>query len=215
MTRKFTIPHDETWLRPDNAWFEYQRQAKGIDPDEIEWNGKYKRIRELRDLAIFGLAFYTMQPHQCFVQMNSLSDSPDAFLTRIVSKDTTEIAPVEITFYGKSRIGEPDKALDVRLSELGGKFYKLPEGYWLLIHIGKNLDVDYQAIANKLKSIRANFNVFSIQEVSSHPDTIARVVAYNPKLEGNDVNIGGVCFKLSKTNIPGTLTIKRGSKPQI
>ena len=110
VSKKFTIPHNNLWFRPDEAYFNYQKKAKGIDQNEIEWNGKYKGIRELRDLSIFGLAFYTMQNCPCFVQMNSLSDSPDAFLARLVSKDTYETAPVEITFYGGNRIGPPKKS---------------------------------------------------------------------------------------------------------
>jgi hypothetical protein len=145
--------------------------------------------------------------------MNSLSDSPDAFLARLVSKDTYETAPVEITFYGGNRIGPPKKSLEDKLSEVGGKFYKLPDGYWLLIHIGKGLKVNHQVIANKLLTINAKFNVFSIQEISDKPDTIARFVAYNPKLEAYNVNIGGICHKISQTTIPGTLTIKKGKTP--
>jgi len=212
--RKFTIPHESVWLRPDQAYFEYQKQASGIDHNEIGWNGKYKRIRELRDLAVFGLSFYTMQEYPCFVQMNTLSDSPDAFLMRPVSDETYETAPIEITFYGRSKVGLPKKSLRERLSEPGGKFQKLPQGYWLLIHIGKDLNIDHQAITNKLLALNAGFNVFSVQEVSNHPDTIARFVAYNPKLEAYDVNIGEICHKLSQTNIPGTLTVKKGRPPK-
>ena len=112
LTKKFTIPHTTVWLRPDQAYFEYQEQAKGLNPNEIEWNGKYKTIRELRDIAVFGLSFYTMQEHPCFVQMNTLDASPDAFLARIISGDTYETAPIEITFYGRSRLGPPKKPLE-------------------------------------------------------------------------------------------------------
>lgn len=207
LSKKFTIPHGNVWFRPDEAYFNSREQAKGIDPDEIEWNGKYKRIRELRGLAIFGLSFYAIQEFRFFVQMNTLSDSPDAFLMRLVSDEIYKTAPIEITFYGRSRIGLPEKSLDDKLSELRGKFYKLPVGYWLLIHLGRNLEVNYQAIADKLLSINAKFNVFSIQEISNYPDTIARFVAYKPRLEALDINIGEICYKLSQTNIPGTLTI--------
>src|SRR3990167_2122706 len=159
--KKFTIPHDSLWFRPDEAYFNSQEQAKGIDPDEIEWNGKYK-----------------------------------------------------ITLYGRNRIGLSEKSLEDKLSEVGGKFYKLSKGYWLLVHIGKNLQVNHQAIADKLSAIKAKFNVFSIQEISNHPDTVARFVAYNPKLEAYDINIGTICHKLSKTKIPGTLTINKGKPPK-
>ncbi|HBB03945.1 TPA: hypothetical protein DCZ39_03520 [Patescibacteria group bacterium] len=212
-TKKFTIPHENAWLRPDHAYFDYKKQATGIDYDEIEWNGKYKTIRELRDLAILGLSFYTMQEYSCFVQMNRLTPSPDAFLARIVSEDTYEIAPIEITFYGRSRIGLPKKSLVEKLSELGGKFQKLPNGYWLLIHIGKDLDVDHRAIRSKLLSLNAKFNAFSIQEISNHPDTISSFVAYTTQLEFYDINVGEICDKLSQTKIPRTLTIKKGRAP--
>jgi hypothetical protein len=215
ISKKFTIPHGKVWLRPDQAYFEYQKQAKDIDHDEIEYNGKHKRIRELRDLAVFGLAFYAMQNHRCFVQMNDLSDSPDAFLMCPVSDDTHEVAPIEITFYGRNRIGPPQKPLEEKLSEPGGKFQKLPQGYWLLIHIGKDLVVDHQAIVNKLLELDAKFNVFSVQEVSNHPDTIARVISYNPKLEAYDINIGAISHKLTQTNIPGTVTTVRGRPPKV
>lgn len=95
---RFTLPHDKVWLRPDRTYFEYRKQAHGIDHDEVEYNGKYKRIRELRDLAVLGLSFHAMQEHPCFVQMNILDDSPDAFLMTHVSEETSEIAPVEITY---------------------------------------------------------------------------------------------------------------------
>ena len=212
--KKFTIPHSKVWFRPDQAYFEYQKQAGGIDHDEIEYNGKHKRIRELRDLAVFGLAFYAMQNHRCFVQMNDISDSPDAFLMRPVSDDTHEVAPIEITFYGRSKIGLPQKKLEEKLSEPGGKFQKLPQGYWLLIHIGKGLVVNHQEISNKLLERKATFNVFLVQEVSNHPDTIARVISYNPKLEAYDINIGAISHKLAQTKIPGTVTAERGRPPK-
>lgn len=212
-TNKFIIPHDKVWLRPDRAYFEYQKQANGIDHDEIEYNGKYKRIRELRDLAVFGLAFYTMQEHPCFVQMNNVDDSPDAFLMRPVSEDTQEIAPIEMTFYGRNRLGIPEKSLVDKLSEKGGKF-QLPEGYWILIHIGKDLETNHQAITDKLLTLKNDLKAFSVQEISNHPDTIARVVSYSPKLEGYDINIGALCHKLSQTKIPGTLTAYKGKPPK-
>lgn len=212
LNKKFTIPHENVWFRLDEAYFSYQEQAKGINMDEIEWNGRYKRIHELRDLAIFGLSYYAMQEYPCFVQMNTLSDSPDAFLTRKVSRDAYETAPIEITFYGRNKVGLPKKLLEDKLSERGGKFYKLPEGYWLLIHLGKNLKVNHQAIADKLLSTSAKFNVFSIQEISNSPDTIARFVAYNPKPEAFNVNVGKICYKLSQTNIPKIPTIKKGGE---
>lgn len=212
-SRKFTIPHDKVWLRPDMAYFEYQKQATGIAHDEIEYNGKHKRIRELRDLAIFGLAFYSMQEHQCFVQMNNIDDSPDAFLMRPVSDETYEIAPIEMTFYGRSKIGLPEKSLVAKLSEQGGKF-QLPEGYWILIHIGKGLEVDHQALSDSLLTLGRDLTAFSVQEVSNHPDTIARVVSYSPKLEAYDINVGAISNKLAQTNIPGTVTVNRGRKPK-
>lgn len=213
LSKKFTIPHDNIWLRPDIAYYEYQKQADGIDHEEIEYNRKYKQIRELRDLAVFGLAFYTMQEHPCFVQMNSKNPSPDAFLMRPVSEKTQEIAPIEMTFYGRNRLGVPEKTLVDKLSEKGGKF-QLPGGYWILVHIGKSLKVNHQAVTDKILTLKNNLKAFSIQEISDHPDTIARIFSYSPKLESYDINIGAICHKLSQTKIPGTLTVYKGKPPK-
>jgi len=100
-----------------------------------------------------------------------------------------------------------------KLSERGGKF-QLPEGYWILIHIGKDLKIDHQAISDKLLALGTDLKAFSVQEVSNHPDIIARIVSYSPKLETYDVNIGTISNKLAQTDIPGTVTVNRGRKPK-
>ncbi|MCB9801596.1 MAG: hypothetical protein H6774_00750 [Pseudomonadales bacterium] len=152
-----------------------------------------------------------MQEHSSFVQMNNIDDSPDAFLMRPVSEDTQEIAPIEMTFYGKNKVGLPNKSLEEKLSEVGGKFY-LPAKYLILIHLGMDLDVNHNAVSAKLLSMNPELRAFSIQEISRHPDTIARVVSYAPKLEAYDINIGAICHELSRTNIPGNVIVKRGRK---
>lgn len=199
--RKFTIPHGTVWKRPDEAYFDYKEQAKGIDQADIEWNGKYKTIRELRDLAVFGLSLYVFGGKPFFVQMNSKDASPDAFIMQESSTHelTADIGPVELTYYGPNRNGKPQQTLLERLTAKGGKFQKLPEGYALVIHIGPNENVDHQTITDHLTSVGAKFHVFSIQEVSSHPDTISRLVVYSPECKYIDVNIGEVCDKLSKS----------------
>jgi len=213
---KFAIPHDKVWLRPDVAYFKAQSQADGIDPIELEWNGKYKRIRELRGLAVFGLCLYELYMTPFFVQMNSKDSSPDAFVMRVSPDDSTtnEIGPIEITFYGRSRIGLPRQSLVERLSEKGGKFWKLPSHYYLLIHIGRGLGVGNKEMASYLKKVNANFQVFSIQEISNYPDTIARAISYRPEYMSRDINIGEVCNRLKKSNIPGTVTQIRGKPPE-
>ncbi len=212
----FTIPHDKTWLRPDKAYFESQSRAQDIDPSEIEWNGKYKNIRELKGLAIFGLCLYKICETPFFVQMNSKDSSPDAFIMRVSPDNSTtnEIGPVEITFYGRSRVGLPKQSLTDKLSAKGGKFWKLPPGYCLLIHIGRNLQVNHKEIATRLSKIRNNFQVFSIQEISDYPNTITRVVNYRPEYRFMDINIGEVCYKLQKSNIYGIVTQIHGRPPK-
>ena len=209
---KFSIPHVKVWFRPDKSYFNFQSRAQGIDSSEIEWNGKYKDIRELRDLAIFGLCLYEMHKTPFFVQMNSKDSSPDAFIMRVSPNDSTtnEIGPIEITFYGRSRVGLPEQPLADKLSMKRGKFWKLPPGYCLLIHIGKGLQVNHEEVAACLGKVNINFQVFSIQEISDYPNTIARVVAYKPEYRSKDINVGKVCDKLQKSNIYGTVTQVHG-----
>ena len=213
---KFSVSHDKVWLRPDQAYFESQSQAQGIDASEIEWNGRYKGIRELRGLAIFGLCLYEMCGTPFFVQMNSRDSSPDAFVMRVSPNNptTNEIGPVEITFYGRSRVGLPEQSLADKLSVKGGKFWKLPPKYCLLIHIGKDLQINHEEVAARLRKININFQVFSIQEVSDYPDTISRIVIYRPEYRSKDINVGEVCYKLQKSNIPGIVTQVRGKSPK-
>lgn len=213
---KFTIPHDKVWLRPDVAYFEAQSQADDIDPIELEWNGKYKGIRELRGLAVFGLCLYGLYETPFFVQLNSKNSSPDAFIMRASPDDptTNEIGPIEMTFYGRSRIGLPEQSLADRLNKKGGKFWKLPSHYCLLIHIGRGLIVDHEELVSCLSKLNPDFQVFSIQEISDYPDTIARAASYRPEYMLRDINIGEICDKLKKTNIPGTVTQIRGKPPE-
>ncbi|HLG91027.1 MAG TPA: hypothetical protein VI336_02610 [Candidatus Saccharimonadales bacterium] len=213
--KKFIIQHSKTWKRPDEAYFDYQDQAKDIDPDEIEWNGKHKRIRELRDLAIFGMALYDLYNTPFFVQMNEIDDSPDAFVMRQSPNEelTNDIGPVELTFYGRNKLGMPSKSLVDKLSEPGGKFTKLPDGYCLVVHIGKGLSVDHEAVTQKLKSISAKFQAFSLQEISNYPDTIARFVVYSPECQFKDINIGEMGEKFKGSGIFGEVTQVRGRPP--
>jgi hypothetical protein len=118
-----------------------------------------------------------------------------------------------MTFYGRNKLGLPKKTLVEKLSERGGKF-QLPGSYWILIHIGKDLVIDHQAITNKILDLKTGLNAFSVQEISNHPDTIARVASYSPRLEIIDVNIGLISYKLAQTDIPGTVTSIKGRKPK-
>jgi len=213
--KRFTIDHDKVWQRPDEAYFDFQDGAKDIKPEKLS-NGKYKSLQEKRDIAIFGACLYEMTGQPSFVQMNSKSDSPDAFILQQSTTDitTSNIAPIEITFYGRNKLGPPTESLADRLSKDGGKFQeKLPPGYWLLVHVGKDLQPNHLEVTQRLKAIDAKFGVFSIQEISSHPDTILRFVTYNPECKTKEINIGEVFHKLSKSNIPGEVTQVRGFPP--
>lgn len=205
---RFMIEHGKVWQRPDQAYFDYQKAAKDIGPDKLS-DGKYKSLQEKRDIAIFGACIYEMTGQPTFVQMNDKSTSPDAFLLQKSETDetTNNVAAVEITFYGQNKLGVPEESLADRLSKKGGKFQeKLPPNYWLLIHIGKGLEPNHLEVTERLNEMNAQFSVFSIQEVSSHPDTILRFVIYNPACKTKDINIGKVFYDFSKSNIPGEVT---------
>lgn len=217
LDKKFTIDHDTVWQRPDQAYFDYKEASKGIDPERLEWDGKFKHLREKKDIAVFGVCIYALMGRPTFVQMNSKSDSPDAFLLQPSERNqaTANLAPVEITFYGRNKLGLPKESLADRLAKAGGKFQaKLPPGYWLLVHIGIGMTPDHLEVTRRLTEMNAQFSVFSIQEVSNYPDTIARFVRYNPQCETADINIGEVAARLAKSDIPGTLMQVKGFPPK-
>lgn len=212
----FPISHGPNWDRPDIAYCRYLQMAAGIDKDEIEYNGRYKHIREQRDLAIFGLCLYQLFRTTFFVQMNNLSASPDAFVMRAQPENplTHEIAPVEITFYGRNKLNFPDESLFARLTKTNGKFRKLPPGYWLLIHIGLRYEEDLRPILNFLQNNNSLFFVFSIQEVENNSgNTVARFVSYQPRLEIVDIDIGEAADLLKHSSAHGTVIQKRGYPP--
>jgi hypothetical protein len=210
------IDCDKTWLRPDKAYFDSILQSQGVDPNEFEWNGRYKIIRELRGLSIFGLCLYELYKTPFFVQMNRRDSSPDAFVMRVSPDNptTSEIGQVEITFYGRSKVGLPEESLAHRLNAKGGKIWKLPLNYCLLIHIGRDLQVNHEEVYDCLNKAKTDFQAFSIQEISNYPDTIARVCIYRPKYISKDINLGEVCHKLKESNILHIVTAIRGKQPK-
>ena len=215
--KKFTIEHGKIWQRPDQAYADFQEAAKGLSLAELA-DGKNKLLQEKRDIAVFGACIYDLTGQPTFVQMNDKSASPDAFLLQKSATDetTSNLAPVEITFYGGNKIGIPSESLADRLAKEGGKFReKLPPNYWLLVHIGVGLQVDHSEVARRLQDINAQFGVFSIQEVASHPDTILRLVRYNPMCETKDINIGKVFRGFRGSDIPGEVTEVRGFPPKL
>lgn len=149
--------------------------------------------------------------------MHDKSDSTDACLLQQSATEemANNLAPVEITFYGSNKRGAPTESLADRLAKKGGKFQeKLPPDYWLLVHIGRGLEVDHLEVTRRLEEMNAQFGVFSIQEVMSSPDTILRFVRYNPVCEVRAINIGEVFYNFSGSNILGEITQVRGFPPR-
>lgn len=201
--KKFTLPHGAVWKRPDEAYFDYKDQAAKLTSEEVEWNGTHKRIRELRDLAVFGLCMYETGGNPYFVQMNTLDDSPDAFIMQQAPDDplTANIGPIELTFYGNSKKGRPEQTLLERLKAKGGKFQKLPEGYALVIHIGIGEKVDHEEIAQHLKAIDAKFQVFPYKrfQVAPTPLSVLWSMSLSASLlisisEQSAINFQGLAF---------------------
>lgn len=214
--KKFTIEHGKIWQRPDQAYADFQKAAKGLSLAELA-DGKNKLLQEKKDISIFGACIYDLTDQPTFVQMNDKSDSPDAFLLQQSATDetTNNLAPVEITFYGGNKRGLPNESLADRLAKKGGKFReKLPPGYWLLVSIGTGLNVDHLEVSRCLQEMNAQFGVFSIQEVANYPDTILRFVTYNPECKSKDINIGEVFHSFSGSNILGEVTQVRGFPPK-
>jgi hypothetical protein len=215
---KFPIPHGTLWLRPDKAFFDYLDQAQklGVSQDDIEFNGKYKRLREQRDLAVFGLALYGVYGKVFLVQLNDQDPSPDGFLMTPDEDHelTASLKPVEMTFYGHSQRGLPKDTLLTRLTAKKGKFNKLPNKYTLLIHIGPDIDVDHQSISDEMVRRNVKFDAFSIQEVVGMPDTTVRLVFYTPKYEEQLVNIGQAAVIIKGSGVAAKVTQIWGRPPE-
>jgi hypothetical protein len=196
------------WHSPPNAFGHVQKVAESVGWDEIEKNRKYQPMRETKIGTVMALAMFKCMGKPTYLQLYK-PDPPDVILMQ-QSKEIIgqlDLIKVEITSY----MGQPDETLLERLQRS-----KIPPGinlysdeYILLVELGIGMDIDYAPIRDYLNSNGVPFPVWTLQEVQGGPDTIARLVAINPQIRTQDLNIGEAMYLFQQEKLPNILVARR------
>lgn len=203
------------WHSPLNVYWHIQELTKEVGPEAIESDIKYQQAREARSGAILALAMFKMLGSPMYLQLYK-PDPPDLILMHPSAgvRGRLNIFPVEITTFS----GASSETLleQLKRTKIKPGIHALSKEDLLLVNLGVGLDVDYEPIRDYLNENKTPFAVWTIQEISKHPDTIARVVSINPELREIVVNVGEAADSLGKLKIGDVLRTSRvGSEKRV
>jgi hypothetical protein len=204
------------WHSPLNVYWHIQKLTEKVGADAIEKQNKYKSVREARVGAVMALVMFKRLNKPTYLQLYK-PDPPDVILMQPskTKKGQLDITLVEITSY----IREPKESLldQLKRNKIKPGISNLSENYILAINIGIGLETDYEPLRDYLN---ANIKLFpypiwTFQQISSYPDTIARVVIVNPEIITMDVNIGESAHLWKEAKLPGVINTKRIANPDL
>lgn len=201
------IKSNNTWHSPLNVYWHVQKLTDKIGAKAIEKEGAYQGIREARIGAVLALAMFDRLGKPTYLQLYK-PDPPDLIFMQQGKNGQREITQVEITSYV---IRSKESLLEqLRRTKTPPGITLFSENYILLVNVGVGLEVDYEPIRdylNQNKKIR--FPVWTLQEISSYPDTIAKLVIVNPQISELEINIGEVAHRFGELDLPGVIHSKR------
>lgn len=203
------IKANNIWHSPVNTYVHLDKLAKQIGYDALDQKPQYQPHREARVAAIMAFALFGRLKRPTFLQLFR-PDPPDAILMQpsIDTYGDRDITQLEITRY----IGSPRESLLQQLIRSGKTpkgWHKYNENYIMVVNVGIGLAVDYPEITDYLNKNNTPFPVWTVQEISSHPDTIAKVTIVNPEIYEMTINIGEAAYLFNKLKLPGVIVSKR------
>ncbi len=205
------IKESKIWHSPLNVYRHIQKLTEKVGTEAIENKNEYKNVREARIGAVIALVMFQTMGKPTYVQLYK-PDPPDVILMQ-PSKDVKgqlDIILVEITSF----IGDPQESLLEQLKRTKTKpgIHTLSEEYILVVNVGVGLNVEYKLIRDYLNENNTPFPVWTIQQISNYPDTIANVVIINPELREIDINVGEVAYLFGKSgwaDVLHTMRVRR------
>lgn len=204
------ITTNKIWHSPLNTYWHIQKLTEKVGAEEIEKRGKYQCVREARIGAVASLALFKQTGKPTYLQLYK-PDPPDVILMQpsAVKKGQLDITLIEITTY----IGRQKESLleQLKRKKIKPGISSFSENYILVVNIGVGLEVDYEPLRDYLN---ANvklfpFPIWTFQEISNYPDTIAKIVIVNPKIAKIDVNIGESAYSWKQQQLPDIINSKR------
>jgi len=170
-------------------------------------------VREARIGAVMALVMFGRLGKPTFLQLYK-PDPPDVILMQPSNKvfGQRDITQLEITTY----TGRPKETLLERLKRTKCKpgIHVYSENYILVVNIGIGLEVKYEPIRDYLNQDKVRFPIWTIQQVSNYPDTIARVVIVNPEIYQLDVNVGKAVHDFQEQGFFDVIFSKRAAKAE-
>lgn len=200
-----------TWHSPYNVYWHIQKLTTEVGAEAIETKNKHRLVREARIGAIIALVMFQKLGKPTYIQLYK-PDPPDVILMQ-PSKRTLgqiDITLLEITTYIKQKRESLLEQLKRTKTKPG--IHTLSENYILIVNVGVSIRIDYEPIRDYLNKNHTPFPIWTLQQVSNYPDTIARVVIINPKIHSMDVNVGEAAFTFRGLRFPDIVRTRRVGK---
>lgn len=204
------ISQSTIWHSPLNAL----HHCVKVDINSTDKKNRHKleeKIEETQTVVALCLALYRLHGVPYYLQL-AKKDPPDAYIARLPNEHgTLEVGTVEITTYFRRDGKLPKKTLldQLKLTKTFEGYHKYGEHDVVLVHIGIGIEIDSEEIWQYLTRIKAPYQLWLIQEVSNHPDTIAELTMCYPHRDKQRINIGKVAYEQKSKGISsGTLVAR-------
>lgn len=199
------------WHSPLNVYWHLQKLGKTVTQEEFEKKREYQAMREARVGAVTALALFKLTGKPTYVQLYK-PDPPDVLLMQPSKeeKGQMDITLLEITTY----VGQPRETLleQLKRTKAPKGFHKYSENYVIVVNIGIGFEVDFEPTRKYLNENGVPFPIWTLQEISNFPDTIAELVIVNPNTKKIRVNVGEAAHEFHSLRLPDILNVRRVAK---
>jgi len=206
----------KVWFSPLNVYWHIQKLTERVGVEAVEKERKYQSVREARIGAVMALMMFKRMNKPTYLQLYK-PDPPDVILMQPsqLKKGQLDITLVEVTSY----IRKPKESLldQLKRSKIRPGIPYLSEDYILVVNVGIGLEIGYEPLRDYLNENKNLFPypIWTFQQISNYPDTIARVVIVNPKIITMDVNVGESAYLWKESKWPDVLNTRRVANPEL
>lgn len=210
--------NNNIWYTPIRAYSCYLKEVERHGIDKVKAQGRFQKVRETRALATLCFAMYKQMGTPWYLQLDK-SEITDGTIMRLSEKQhgLMELLNVEITSYMMHNDGSlPKQSLleQLKKTKTFSDHHKYGEHDLILVDLGGNMQVDFHEIYDYLRSIKAPYQLWAIEEIEpEHEDTIVKITICSTKLGWLRIDIGEAWHEQYEQNIRGTLVGKRTANP--
>jgi len=200
------------WYSPLNVYWHLQKLQQKVAPEYIEKRREYQIVREARIGAVTALAMFELTGKPAYIQLYK-PDPPDVLVLQPSNKikGQMDISLLEITTY----VGQPKDTLleQLKRTKCPPNFHKYSERYVIVVNVGIGLEAQFEPIRKYLNENKTPFPVWTLQQISNYPDTLAELVIINPETKRIKVNVGEAVHIYEEAGLPDVLHIRQTANP--